>query len=140
MNYDSEEGRKHQQSIAEKLKLTREFMNDPQKVKIVTESIEKLHHALQPLLEKINCGEKLDEQENDLFKEGINMLFRVKQSFEDMQLLLGNNLVIQSDAIFFHLKKLAEEGNPEAKKAYERLVPLFKDAHGENLNSPERKN
>jgi hypothetical protein len=29
---------------------------------------------------------------------------------------------------FYHVKKLAEEGNEEAKRQYEKLLPLFKNA------------
>ncbi len=37
---------------------------------------------------------------------------------------IENKLLVTADYFFFHIKDLAEQGNPEARKAYEELKKL----------------
>ena len=138
MNYDSEDERKMQQDFAEKLKGTRDFLKDKEKVKLVIEKVEELYRMVEPITIKVRAHEKLTDEEKEKFHTVAAMILKVKDSFEDMQLILGHNLGIQADAYYFHVKKLAEEGNDEAKKVYEELKPLYEKAH--LSDSPEDKN
>jgi hypothetical protein len=138
MNYDSEEERKLQEKLAEKLKETKEFLSDKNKIKHLVDSFHQVMELLEPLLAKIKAGQELTEEEVKRFIFIRNSMDKARQTFEDMKLILGQNSIIQADALFFEIKKLAEEGNPDAKSAYEKLLPSFKRAHGtdapENLN------
>jgi hypothetical protein len=140
MNYDSEEERKDQEAFSEQLKQTREFLNDKNKVNQLIDSFHQVMELLEPLSKKIIAGEELTEEQMNTFIFIRNSMDKARQQFEDMQSILGQNNLIQADAIFYHFKKLAEEGNEEAKKAYEQLLPKFKAAHGEDFDSPEKKN
>jgi hypothetical protein len=138
MNYDSEEERKLQERLAEKLKETKEFLSDKNKIKHLVDSFHQVMELLEPLTAKIKAGQELTEDEVKRFIYIRNSMDQARQTFEDMKLILGQNSIIQADAVFFEIKKLAEEGNQDAQSAYEKLLPSFKRAHG--TDSPDKLN
>jgi hypothetical protein len=140
MNYDSKEEKKRQQKYAENIRLTKEFLSDTEKVNFLIDSFHKILELIQPLSDKIKAGEELTEDELKIFIYARKTINEAREKFEDMESLLAHNRFIQADAIFFHFKKLTEQGNEEAKKAYEQLLPSFRAAHSEDFDLPDSLN
>jgi hypothetical protein len=137
MNYDSEEEKNRQQQFSENLRLTKEFLSDKEKVNQLIDAFHKILELIQPLSEKIKAGEELSEDELQIFLYARRTINEARERFEDMESLLAHNRFIQADAIFFHFKKLADQGNEEAKKAYEQLLPSYHSAHQMDFDLPE---
>ncbi|MGE0636566.1 MAG: hypothetical protein AB7P01_09000 [Bacteroidia bacterium] len=139
MAYDSEEQKKLRESIAEKTRLAKEFARDKEAMGKLKASIESLVPAMEMLMEKAR-NEKLTDEEQDIFDKIVATFQLVQQTLSDTNLLIFNDLFAKSNAYFFHVKKLAEEGNEDARKVYEKLLPSFKKAMGEGNKSPEQNN
>jgi len=139
MAYDSEEEKKLRESIARKTELAKEFAGNKEAMNKLKESIETLAPFLERLIEKARY-EKLSDEEQELFNKITATLQQVQQSLSDANLLIFNDLFAKSHAYFFHVKKLAEEGNEDARKVYEKLLPSFKQAMGEGDKSPKTNN
>ncbi len=139
MAYDSEEEKKLRESIAEKTRLAKEFARNKEAQKIIKDNLEKLIPFIEMLTEKARY-EKLNKEEEEMAAKIVETLKHLQQSFSDANLLIFNDLFTKSNAYFFHVKKLAEEGNEDARKVYEKLLPSFKKAMGEGDKSPEQNN
>ncbi|MCF8460415.1 MAG: hypothetical protein K9G46_06805 [Flavobacteriales bacterium] len=135
MGYNSEEEKKLAESIAQKTEAARELFGDKKVQKTLMESLEKILPAVNQLHEKSKY-EPLTAEELELLNSIQPALELLKQTMDDAQLLLGNSLLVAANAQFFHYKKLAEEGNEDARKAYERLLPGFKKAMGPSIDGP----
>ncbi len=139
MSYDSDEEKKLRESIARKTEQAKAFAADSKNLEQIKNNIELLAAAVEKLREKARY-EKLSEEETGYFIKINETLQRLSQSLSDMDRLIFNDLFAKSHAYFFHVKKLAEEGNEEARMIYEKLLPLFKKAMGEDSNAPEENN
>lgn len=139
MAYDSEEEKKLRESIAEKTRIAKEFARDKEAQKTIRENLEKLIPFIERLTEKARY-EKLNKEEEEMAAKIVETINHVQQSLSDANLLIFNDLFAQTNAYFFHVKKLAEEGNEDARKVYEQLLPHFKKAMGEGDKSPEQNN
>jgi len=138
MNYDSEEAKQQQESTAEKLQSIRSVFGDGKIIAIMKDYLEKASPVIKELNAKAKSGEALEEEEIEelkthsaLLKQLINIILQVKD-------VIDEDLVKRSDEFFFNLRKLAEGGDEKAKKMYEKMLPLYKQAHG--LDSPELNN
>lgn len=58
----------------------------------------------------------------------------IQQQIQDMQLILDVSLSRQSNAFYHEVKRLAAEGNEEAKKVYENLKPSYEAMLSESMN------
>lgn len=139
MSYDSEEAKKKQERMAELLKSAREFMNDKETMNILKVNFKMILDFLERLKEKERIIGKLDEDDMELLVKANEAIATAAQVFSDMKLIIGNEMVIQGDALYFHIKKLAEEGNEDAKKAHAILEPKYKKILM-NESSQERAN
>ena len=139
-HFDSEEERKLQQGMEEHYKRLRQFSDNPELKKDLIEKINQLEDGLAPLIEKNKLGIALTQDEADLIAEILPKIQDMAQRFSDAELLLSHKLLIKANAFFFHVKKLAEEGNEEAKKVYEELLPSYLASQKERLDGLESQN
>jgi hypothetical protein len=137
MAYDSEETKNEAQANAEKLKKVREVFNEE-----MIETLKKYMESVAPIIEethaKVKMGMKLTEEEMQFLQEHAPRMKTLMDALSYSQDLLGEKLMAQSDAFFFHLRKLAETGDEKAKKMYEEMLPKYREAHG--LDGPEMNN
>ncbi len=136
MSYDSEEEKDKQQRLAEALKNARELAKNKEGVEKLIQFI--FEHA-KPLIDKSKY-EKLSFEEY----ERLIILLELAEKFSKNMMgatdILDYDRSLKAETQFFYLKKLAEEGNEDARKMYEELLPLFRNAQSEDFNSSERKN
>ncbi len=119
MLYNDEETRKDEELFQEHLKKARSLTEeDLDKLKQHMEIISKT--ALQ-----LKDKPSLTAEEADLFERIKKALKQTEENMRNMQLVLGESTRRQAYAWYLHVKKLAEEGNPEAMKVYEELKPGY---------------
>jgi hypothetical protein len=133
MAYNNQEEKKLAERIAKKTEHTRQFFKDKKAQQTLMESLEMIIPAVNQRHEKAE-HEPLSAEELELLNKMEHAIEQVKQTTSDAQLLRANDLFTKSTAQFFHLKKLAEEGNEDARKAYEEMLPSFKKVMEPNLN------
>ena len=131
INYDSEEEKAAQESLAEKLKQTREFLADKEKVKEVATVIGEMMEKVMDINARLKRGERITDEEKEFLFEADKEFKQLLQGFKDMQSIIEDNMIKQADAIFFNIKELAEKGDEKAKKLYEEILPKYKDALNE---------
>ena len=131
INYDSEEEKAAQESLAEKLKQTREFLADKEKVKEVATVIGEMMEKVMDINARLKRGERITDEEKEFLFEADKEFKQLLQGFKNMQSIIEDNMIKQADAIFFNIKELAEKGDEKAKKLYEEILPKYKDALNE---------
>ena len=127
MAYDSPEDKEKGKELAKKLEqilaVARDKDFQAQLIKLVDEGL----RFVTEMHEKAKY-EPLDQTEQAALANMAEKMPIVLQFVQDCKLVLGNQIMIAADTQYFHLKRLAEEGNPDAKEAYERLKPLYQDS------------
>jgi hypothetical protein len=136
MNYDSEEARKQQKKFAELLKETRLLLADKKDLNLILSNAAELQKSSQAMQDRIKAGERLSAEELQMLDMSIEAVEKAAQLFLNMKDMLDYDRALKTEAQFHYLKKLADEGNVEAKKAYEKI----REGRKENLNSPENLN
>jgi hypothetical protein len=137
MAYDSEETKNEAQTNAEKLKKVREIFNE-EMIEALKQYTEFIAPVIEETNEKVKMGIRLTEEEIQFLQEHAPRMRTLTDALSYSHDLLGEKLMAQSDAFFFHLRKLAEAGDEKAKKMYEEMLPKYRQAHG--LDGPEMNN
>lgn len=119
MFYNDKETEESEKKFQENLKSIRKFMAEDNGV--LDEQIAILVKTLTKMLENP------DKSPEDIaaLNEIRTQLQPLIQTFQDMQLILHENLVRQTTTFYHEMKKLAAEGNEDAKKVYEELKPAY---------------
>jgi len=132
MAYDSFEDKEKGKELAKKLEQLLALARDKNFQAQLSKSIDDNLNFVTEMHEKAKY-EPLEESEEELLKEIAEKMPIVLQFVQDCKLALGNELLIAADTQYFHLKRLAEQGDPKAKEAYERLKPLYQDSVRSNM-------
>ena len=119
MLYNDEETRKNEERFQEHLKKARS---------LTKEDIDKLMKHMETINDaalKLKAKPSLTAEEASLFEQIKKILAENTENINDIKLVLGESSRRQAYAYYMHVKKLAEEGNPEAIKVYEDLKPDY---------------
>ena len=127
MAYDSEEQKKLAESIAKKTEMAYELFKDEESKERFMEELGQLNEYLKSFQEE-QKHRPLAAQELEVLEELQATFQKTMVTINDVKLVLDNSISIAVTDQFFHVKRLAEEGNEEAKEAYEKLLPHFKEA------------
>ena len=117
MNYDDDFTRGFEEMFQKHLKTVRNFSKESQQK--VEENLIKICDFVEEFVD--NPNKSADEIE--LFEKIKLQIPIIKQSIEDMKMILNESLYRQSMAYYENVKKLAKEGNKEAEKIYLDLKP-----------------
>ncbi len=130
MLYNDDEIREDEKRFQENLKAVRSLTEKEKQ--ILTEQMDKLLDGLQLLTSKPN----LTEAEMAMLEKLKEKIPPIAEKINAMKATLDESVIRQSNAYYQHIKKLAEEGNEDAKKIYEDLKPAYqamlKEQLGEN--------
>jgi hypothetical protein len=129
MSYDSEEAKKEALTNAESLERVREIFNE-EMIEKINDYIESITPLILETNLKAKSGIKLSEEEIQLLREHAPKIKMLCDALLYSKNLVEEKLVVQSDTFFFHIHKLAEAGDEKAKKMYEEMLPLYRQAHG----------
>jgi hypothetical protein len=123
MLYNDKETRENEKHFQEDLKTARSFAEDKEAQQKITESLAIIENMLLKLKDKPDKTQEEIELMNDLTKKLVPILDTI-QHFKNV---IGHNLVRFSNAYYENVKKLAAEGNEEAKAIYEDLKPAYQE-------------
>ena len=121
MGFDSKEDKENQESISRKIEAVKALLSDKEAMAKLKESFESLIPSIEAMIERERY-ELLNEDELKIKEEIHITVGMIQESFSEMKLLLDLEQFEKSTRFFFHLKKLAEEGNEDAKKVYNDLL------------------
>jgi predicted DNA-binding transcriptional regulator YafY len=127
MLYNDEETRKEQNRFLEQLKAVRSFTEKD--AKLFIEQTKVLLDAMQSLANQ----PELTEEEAALLVEIQKNVPVILEKIKAAQSVLGESILRQSNAYYQHVKKLAEEGDVDAKKIYEDLHPHYQNMLKEQM-------
>jgi hypothetical protein len=127
MLYSDEETRKEQNYFFEQLKAARNFAEKD--AQLFMEQVKVLLDTMQSLTNQ----PELTEEEAALLAKIQNNLPIILENIKAAQSVIGESLLRQSNAYYQHIKKLAEEGDAEAKKIYEDLQPYYQNMLKEQM-------
>ena len=125
-NYDSHESRKLEESLDEKTRIAREWLGNQENKAKIMDALKQMGELVTVFAEKAKYS-KLDKEELAMLDKAQAAMIRLSQQMSDSKLLLLRDMSVKAEAYYFHVKKLAEEGNEDAKKVYERLKPLYQN-------------
>jgi len=128
MLYNDKETKEKEERFQELLEKTREFMT--QHKEELDKQFNILREKLDPILEK----EDKTPEEPAFLDEVYPTMLAILKSIQDMKLILGESIMRQSNAFYHEVKKLAAEGNEEAKKIHENLKPAYEAMLSERMN------
>jgi hypothetical protein len=119
MPYNDEQTRKDEEQFQQHLKVARSLTKEEKEIltkglDLMTESIIRLAAIPSPTAEELALLDKVKI-----------MMLEVTETLGYMKDVLGESAKRQAYAYYLHIKKLAEEGNPDAKKVYEDLKPDY---------------
>jgi len=121
MNFDDKESQEFERKFNILSKELEEKLT-PEKVEDIRKSLETLAEKLGPLLKK--PGKTAEEI------QFINQIKpRIKELYErllDMHIILGEKVFRNSMGFYENVKKAAEAGDPQAKKIFNEMDPLYK--------------
>ncbi len=118
-----ERQKQHDENIA---KTVEDIMRMPREeltalVATLAKTIEEVTPAINELTDRLNEGDELTEEEmtaligfQDTCRQAADFIILAKQG-------IMQQLTSQVDEIYYALKQEAQKGNPEAKKAFEKL-------------------
>lgn len=129
MFYSDEETRKFEESFQEKLKAVRNIT--PEQQEKMNEAMNTKNGILAKILSK--QPEEMTETDKNALSEAGKILPRLIQAIEDTRLILGESLRRDAYSIYQHIKKQAEEGDPNAIEANNNLKPSYEAAMLEDL-------
>jgi hypothetical protein len=132
MGYDSPEDKEKGKELAEKLRKLLEMARDKNFQAQLMKTVDDNLRFVTAMHEKAKY-EPLEESEQELLDEIAEKMPIVLQFVQDCKLALGNELLIAADTQYFHVKRLAEQGDPKAKEVYEKLKPLYQDSVRSNM-------
>ena len=119
MNFDDEFTRDFEEKFQKNLAQVR---------KISDEQILAIRESILTIIEFLEDFKKMREKspEDIEFAAKVNAEFLIHmQKIEDINLIIGESLNRKARAYYEHVKKLAKEGNEEAKKIYDDLKIHF---------------
>ena len=119
MNFDDEFTRDFEEKFQKNLAQVR---------KISDEQILAIRESILTITEFLEDFKKMREKspEDIAFAAKVNAEFLIHmQKLEDINLIIGESLNRKARAYYEHVKKLAKEGNEEAKKIYDDLKIHF---------------
>jgi len=99
------------------------------KENLTLEDVEKLKKGIEDITEPLSrLVEKPDKTEEEIqFLARIKpVLFSLSEKLQDAMILHGERAFRTSMKYYEHVKKLAAEGNEEAKKVFEEMDVLYK--------------
>ena len=135
MGYNNEEEKKRAESIAEKTEHAHNFLGDKEMLNTLIKNVDIILPGIIKLREK-EKHEPLTTEKQELLTTLESTLAQLKQAISDAKLLLGNNFLAQTTSYFYELKRLAEEGNEDARESYEKLLPSFKKMLEQGIDKP----
>lgn len=115
MNFDDKFTKDFEEKFQKNLQAIRSI--PPDAYQLIEENLKVISEFLEQLK---NQPEKTPEDFELLASFQIKMK-ELSQTFQDMQLILGESLYRKSLAFYEHVKKLAKEGDKEAEKIYNDL-------------------
>lgn len=115
MNFDDKFTKEFEEKFQKNLQAIRSIPPDAyqlieENLKVISEFLEQLRKKPDKTPEDLELLASLQIKMKELF-----------QTFQDMQLILGESLYRKSLAFYEHVKKLAKEGDKEAEKIYNDL-------------------
>lgn len=119
MLYNDEETRKNEERFQEHLKKARS---------LTKEDLDKLMGNMETIAKealKLKAKPSLTNEEAALLERIKKMMEETTKNISNTQMILGESTRRQAYAYYLHVKKLAEEGNPDAIKVYEDLKPSY---------------
>ena len=122
MNYDSEETRKQEELLAE---LFEQINRQGPFTEEDKETFDNCMKALEEQVKKLQAKPKLNKEELEMLDNVDHRIQKLLKGMQDTKLILDQKLCRQALVIYQHLKAEAEKGNPEAKKAFERLDKTY---------------
>lgn len=132
MAYNSLEEKEKGEILAKKTEHILALARDKDFQALLTKSVDDAQLFITELHEKAQY-EPLDQTELASLNEMQKKITVLLQFVQDCQLVLGNQLLLAADTQYYHVKDLAAQGDPQAKEAYEKLRPLYRNG----LNSTE---
>lgn len=119
MPYNDEQTRKDEELFQKHLKVARSLTTEEKEIlttnlDLMTESAIRLAAIASPTPEEAALLDKIRK-----------MMQEVTETLGYMKDVLGESAKRQAYAYYLHIKKLAEEGNPDAIKIYEDLKPDY---------------
>jgi hypothetical protein len=127
MPFNDEETRKEEELFQKHLKIARSLTKEDQ------ENLMKSVEVLTAKAMKLAAKPSLNDEEAALLERIKKMLSEATEHAKALQAILDESLLRQAYAYYHHIKKLAEEGNPEALKIYEDLKPGYQASIKSNL-------
>jgi hypothetical protein len=121
MLYNDKETRETEKHFQEDLKTARSFAEDKEAQQKITESLAIIENLMLKLKDNPNKTPEDIELMNDLMKRLMPILEKI-QHFKNV---IGHNCLRFANAYYENVKKLAAEGNQEAKVIYENLKPGY---------------
>lgn len=119
MLYNDEQTRKDEEQFQQHLEKARSFTE---------EELDKLMTSMEVLVaaaKRLKAIPAPAKKEAALLERIKKMVKEAADNIKSMQDVLGESTMRQANAYYFHIKKLAGEGNPEAIKIYENLKPGY---------------
>lgn len=119
MHYNDDETRKEEERFKEQLEKVRS---------LTKEDIDALMGNVETLVQTataLKARPSLTAEEAALLERIKLLMEETTKNITDMKLVLGESTRRQAYAYFLHVKKLAEEGNPDAVKVYKDLKPDY---------------
>jgi hypothetical protein len=130
MLYNDKETRETEKHFQEDLKTARSFAEDKEAQQRITESLVFLNDILTRLKEKPDKTPEDIELMNDLMKR----LKPILEKIQHFKNVVDHNRLRFANANYENVKKLAAEGNEEAKAIYEDLKPAYQKMMKEQMD------
>ncbi len=133
MAHDSPEEREKGEALARKLEQLLAMARDKELQAKISQSVEACLTLMNTMREKVEY-EPLSQDELAMLNEAAELLPKLQSLIHDCHLALGNHLALQSETQYYYLKQLAEAGNLQAKEAFEKLQPHYREIVRERLD------
>ncbi len=119
MLYNDDETRKNEEKFQQDLILLRSITEEDNK---------KVHANILVLQEEVNrlaAKEELTAEEIEILARITSTVKTTLENINRLKSISEESIERQANAYYQHVKKLAEEGNEEARKVYEQLRPSY---------------
>lgn len=126
MAYNSHEEKQDGEKLAKKLEELLALARDPVLMQQIQKSVDDMGDFVKAMHEKAHY-EKLEAHEIEALAKVEQQMPILLRFLQDLQLALGNQLRLKSESSYYHVKRLAEQGDAKAKEVYEALRPLYLD-------------
>jgi hypothetical protein len=133
MAHNSPEEREKGEALARKLEQLLAMARDKELQAKISQSVEACLTFMKAMREKVEY-EPLSQDELAMLDEAAELLPKLQSLIHDCHLALGNHLALQAETQYYHFKQLAETGNLQAKEAFEKLQPHYREIVRERLD------